>query len=144
MTCTRANSFEWSNYEHEVNRCTNSLNRDLTLCSDYLLDFSGAQRGQYITDFFQESLAVTMSCQSHQDHNDGRCRIFDSSVPLGYWSDEDATRVGGTASQCPGATTEDTCGDPDLGSPNNQCTPGKLCFFVLLRFCSILAKAKRS
>ena len=78
-----------------------------------------------MTNNWQHTNFVTMACHANNAANDGRCRILDSSKPSGYWSDADVVRVGGTgSSQCKGSGGG-MCGDPDLGSPNNQCSPGK-------------------
>lgn len=105
-----------------------------TTCADYHLDFEGPERGEYVTDYWKDTLGVEIVCHANNAGDDGRCRILDSSNPVGNWSDADVTRVGGSGSSlCAGNTAAGDCGDPDLGSPNNQCPGGKSTRFSFLR-----------
>lgn len=96
-----------------------------TTCTLKTLDFEGLDRGVYVTDQFKAQFGVDIACMDG-GANHG-CRIFDSEVPYGDW-----TNPGGETNQCTEscgypnncAGLKNACGDPDLGSPNKKCSGG--------------------
>jgi hypothetical protein len=91
------------------------------ICQDYSMDFSDQERGAYISDDFAAGFGLTLQCEAKDDGDDGRCRIFDTTVPYGEW-------VSGSGCDCSMENCSDDkkgdCGDSDLGAPNNQCPGG--------------------
>jgi hypothetical protein len=84
-------------------------------CDYYDLSMDSLARGTYVSDQFTASHKVAISCFSTRSSANGKCRVFDSSIPAGEWD------VAGAVAKCKSGTCDggscydSQCGDPDLG-----------------------------
>lgn len=89
-------------------------------CEYFDLNFDSLARGEYITNQFEATHGIEISCSGGLYG----CRTFDSSIPYGEWDEAGAVDMCKTGScdlgNCSGKKND--CGDPDLGTPNNACT----------------------
>ena len=91
-------------------------------CGRLTLDFDrfGERRGDYISNrFYQHTLGIDhIACR--KAGREGRCRIFDTNVPVGRWRGNSRCNCGPADERWPNRCWDwQACGDPDL-NPHGQ------------------------
>jgi len=97
-------------------------------CGRQVLDFDshGEKRGQYLNHNIYRNMGIeSIACSSREIGPNGKCRIFDTNVPVGQW----AADRGGPCNCGPkwmkfpntcDNIAPNRCGDPDLNPPGQN------------------------